>query len=131
LRYRTYVTLGGVAIAVTAGLYALERGIGDGLSSCGNQPIRTERSPDGALRAVLFERDCGATTGTSTQVSILAKDEILLNESGNTFIIRHEPAVGLTWIRARELEISYKPAETVFQKKTSVNSVSISYATKQ
>jgi len=131
MRYRTHITLGGVVVAVVAGLYALEREIGDGLGSCGSETIHTEPSPDGALRAVLFEHDCGATTGISTHVSILTKNESLLNKPGNTFIIGHEPAVSLVWIQARALEIRYKPTETVFLKETSVNGVSINYATKQ
>ncbi len=120
---------GGVVIAIAAGLYAFDRELGEGLGSCGNQVIHTEPSPDGMLRAVLFERDCGATTGISTQVSILKKDESLPSKSGNTFVIGHDPGVGLVWIQPRQLEISFKHAQTVFLKETAVAGVSISYRT--
>ncbi len=33
--------------------------------------IRTTANPDNAYMAILFERDCGATTGFSTQISVL------------------------------------------------------------
>src|ERR1700754_1351805 len=43
----------------------------DGSDSCGNDVIARSRSPSGRLDAVMFNRDCGATTGFSTQVSIV------------------------------------------------------------
>jgi hypothetical protein len=36
---------------------------------------------------VAFERDCGATTGLSSHVSILPVDELLENDPGNIFIV--------------------------------------------
>ena len=53
---------------------------------CGNQIISEVTSPDGQLKAVVFVRDCGATTSYSAQLSILRNAEKLSNEAGNTFI---------------------------------------------
>ena len=53
--------------------------------SCGNELLREVASPDGKMKAVVFQRDCAATTGFITQVSVLSKDEKLPNESGNVF----------------------------------------------
>ncbi|MFA9230271.1 MAG: hypothetical protein ACEQSU_05940 [Microgenomates group bacterium] len=44
---------------------------------CANSIIQSSPSPDGQHQAVLFERSCGATTGFSTQVSLLSEGELL------------------------------------------------------
>src|SRR2546426_4077176 len=38
---------------------------------CGNQVLHENLSPDKRSKAIVFQRDCGATTGLSTQVSIV------------------------------------------------------------
>jgi len=60
--------------------------------ACQNQVFKEYNSPDQSLKAVVFQRDCGATTGFSTQISILESDENLDNESGNIFIVKGHPA---------------------------------------
>ena len=57
---------------------------------CGNDIYSETLSPDGELKAVIFQRDCGATTGFSTQVSILDTDETLENDGGNINLIAIE-----------------------------------------
>src|SRR5438132_6203036 len=42
-------------------------------------------SPDGIRKLVVFQRDCGATMGFSTQASLLAVDSTLPNQGGNVF----------------------------------------------
>ena len=53
---------------------------------CGNDVYREYPSPNGKLKAVVFERDCGATTPFSTQVSVIESDQKLENVPGNAFI---------------------------------------------
>jgi len=50
---------------------------------CGNEVFSVVVSPNKKHKAVLFQRDCGATTEFSTQISILDKNAKLLNKSGN------------------------------------------------
>jgi hypothetical protein len=38
------------------------------------------------LEAVIFQRDCGATTGFSTQISIVTKGSKLSSSAGNLFV---------------------------------------------
>ncbi len=38
--------------------------------ACGNEILKEVRSPTGKMKGVVFQRDCGATTGFSTQVSV-------------------------------------------------------------
>jgi hypothetical protein len=76
------------------------------LNPCGNDNIEEFPSPDGRMKAVRFRRDCGATTGYSTHVSLLPAGSKLGNEAGNVFVIREEPPVGVRWIDAHHLSIS-------------------------
>lgn len=64
---------------------------------CRNQIVEEAQSPDRKFKAVIFTRDCGATTGYSTQLSILENADHLENESGNTFILSDKVNDGLTF----------------------------------
>ncbi len=52
---------------------------------CENRLLKETLSPDGNQKAVLFERNCGATTNYSYQISVLPRNAQLPNESGNAF----------------------------------------------
>ena len=64
---------------------------------CGNEVVDEIKSPDKKLKAVIFIRDCGATTGYSTQLSILGLEDRLDNETGNTFILSDKFGEGLSF----------------------------------
>ena len=51
---------------------------------CNNNLIARSDAPDGRHSAVMFQRDCGATTGFSTQISILSPVQQATG-SGNVF----------------------------------------------
>jgi hypothetical protein len=75
---------------------------------CGNRIYKQYVAPDGKLKAVVFQRDCGATTGFSTQVSILEANENLNNEVGNIYIIDGQPetvAPMISWVGNNKLII--------------------------
>lgn len=77
---------------------------------CGNQIYKEYLSPSKSLKAIIFQRDCGATTGFSTQISILDSDEELDNESGNIFVINGHPnnvAPILNWKNNNKLNIQH------------------------
>ena len=77
---------------------------------CGNQIHKEYISPNKSLKAVVFQRDCGATTGFSTQISILGMNKELDNEGGNIFIIDGHPdnvAPILNWTNDKQLNIQY------------------------
>lgn len=52
---------------------------------CSNEIVHRAFQPNGSLELVVFQRDCGATTGYSYQLSIL-KQGLESNRSGNVFI---------------------------------------------
>jgi hypothetical protein len=64
---------------------------------CGNQIVEEVQSPNNKFKAVIFTRDCGATTGYSTQLSILEMTDQLENETGNTFILSDNVGDGLSF----------------------------------
>jgi hypothetical protein len=83
---------------------------------CGNEVLRSVPSPDGRVKAVIFERDCGATTGYSGQVSLLAATAALPNEGGDTFVADGDhgaapggPQVHVLWKDNQHLLIKHHP----------------------
>jgi hypothetical protein len=58
--------------------------IGCGL--CRNEEQLRVKSPDGIAEAIIFQRDCGATTDFSTQVSVLPSGASLNENGGNVFV---------------------------------------------
>ncbi len=102
-------------------------------SMCANQVLQEIPSPDNKLKAVVFQRDCGATTGFSTQVSVIKSDEKLSNTGGNVFSADTDhgkvpagpgggPYVNVNWIGFHDLEIIYPQQARKFQ---SVDKVAI------
>lgn len=102
-------------LCAAAVLYALD-GLGDGM--CGNTVIAESLSPGGEWKAVSFERNCGATTGFSTQVSVLGAREELKNEGGNLLVATTAggkapagpeggPEVRIYWVSSSALELQY------------------------
>ena len=76
---------------------------------CGNEIFKEVSSPDFEFKAVIFQRDCGATTGFSTQVSVIPITETLPNEGGNVLIIDGHPSdtqLEISWLSNSELKIS-------------------------
>lgn len=53
---------------------------------CGNNILKEIRNGNNSYKLVVFERDCGATTETSKQISILKSSESLTNHVGNVFV---------------------------------------------
>jgi hypothetical protein len=74
---------------------------------CGNSILIERVSPGKEWTAVLFERDCGATTWYSTQVSLVSQGSSLPNEVGNVFNSREQlEHPGVVWLSPNELEVS-------------------------
>ena len=105
--------------------------------SCGNRIIRRYRSPDDQYEIVLFQRDCGATTGYSTQSSILKAEKDLPGRKGNIFIAddgdRYMPLasdgslVDIKWISKDKVFIKYPKDFRVFLNKKIYKDISIEY----
>jgi hypothetical protein len=106
---------------------------------CVNEILRVHYSPAKQLKAVVFQRDCGATTGFSTQVSIMSANRDLPNEGGNVFVADTDhgkspsgpgggPPVEVEWKEESSLNIIYDNRARVFLRKDSQNGVTITYS---
>ena len=104
------------------------------LDPCGNDVVARIPSPSGSQQVIVFERDCGATTGFSTQVSVLPRGEGLreqpsmwtATEAGNVLIVDDDhgaapsgpgggPKVEVAWNGEREVVLTYHPRVRVFR----------------
>ena len=98
----------------------------------------TVESPGGTHSAVLFQRGCGATTGLSTQISVLPAGDQPVHE-GNAFRAdtghRASVRVGawqgpwaeMHWLSQRHLRIRYAAGARPFAQVSEVNGISISF----
>jgi hypothetical protein len=109
---------------------------------CGNDKLAELPSPDGAFKAVVFERDCGATSGFSTQVSVLRREAVLGNTGGNVFVEDSDhgraptgsgggPEAKVVWIGNREMRIDHHVKARVFVARALVDGVAVTYSTFQ
>lgn len=100
---------------------------------CSNEIYSELLAPNNEQKAVIFQRDCGATTGFSTQISIIKSDSPLANEKGNVFIIRGHPrdvAPILEWPDESTLKIDYQLTGDEYLANTKIgwfNKTSIKY----
>lgn len=106
---------------------------------CRNELAARIVSPGGAYEAVLFQRDCGATTGFSTQVSVLPAGASPGN-GGNVFRADanhdpdmrrgawHGPWAEISWLSPRHLLIRYANGARLFARETEMDGIAVSYA---
>jgi hypothetical protein len=117
-----------------AALFFLASGCSDG---CNNSLVTRSDSPDGRHSAVMFQRDCGATTGFSTQVSVLATGDDL-SGFGNAFRADDDqgmavagawggPWAELKWLSPDHLLVKYAVGSRIFARASQVSGVRISY----
>lgn len=95
---------------------------------CGNDIWAEYPSPNGQLKAVVFQRDCGATTGFSTQVTILEADNDLPNRAGDILIIEGHPgtvAPAASWSDDIALVLHYRQtgSESLAAKEWTASSI--------
>ncbi|HEX7821575.1 MAG TPA: hypothetical protein VF463_13280 [Sphingobium sp.] len=85
----------------------------------------------------MFQRDCGATTGFSTQISIVDSGD-RLSGMGNAFRADDNhgaartgnwggPWVEMRWLSPNHLLVSYAAKSRVFEQDDAVSAVRISY----
>jgi hypothetical protein len=134
--FRVLLIAGGVlAVLVIAAIGLLWFFVPD---MCGNEIIAEFPSPQGNRKVVVFQRDCGATTGFSTQASILGITQILKNEAGNVFRSDTDhgaapsgpgggPALGVAWQSENSVQLSVHPKARVFKRESEVGGMHVSY----
>jgi hypothetical protein len=100
-----------------------------GLFPCENAIVSEPMRPGGPYRAVVFLRDCGATTGWSTRVSLLDIKRFSNSEVGNVFVGEGgqppSPGVSVRWVDRDTLEVSYEPSMQVLHSKSTWEGIGI------
>jgi hypothetical protein len=104
---------------------------------CGNEILSDVPSPDGHQHAVVFERDCGATTDFFTHVSVLP-DVGQISGGGNVFAADSDhgkaaagpgggPRVTVRWLDGRTLEIRFDARARVYKQVTRHDNTNVEY----
>lgn len=124
-----------IIVLLTLGAWGLLARAAGGL--CSNTVLTTVPSPDGTHQAIVFGRDCGASTGFSTQVSILhAGARLSNNVSSNTFVADADngiapagrgggPRVEVEWREAELLEVRHDSRARVFRTESHVRGITV------
>lgn len=105
--------------------------------TCSNDVQRAVDAPDGKLTAFLFQRDCGATTDFSTQVSVVDFCD-RPSGAGNVFVADTDrgatqreawggPWADITWISPKHLLVGYDARSSVFKQNQEVSGVRITF----
>ncbi len=116
-------------------LLVLCMGCGD---LCGNDLFKELPSPSQSLKAVVFRRNCGATTSFVTHVSIEGINGKSPSAGGNIFVADHDHGAVRTgpdglvplqvhWESDGRLVIAYPPKTRIFAQETTYRGVSIKY----
>ena len=106
---------------------------------CANNEISSTSIPGTKYKVVVFERDCGATTGFSTQASIIKSTAKLKNENGNIFTAdcNHGaapagpaggPELRVKVIGPNAIELTHHPRARVFDAQINYEGISIKYS---
>lgn len=135
LRWRTLRHMNRLP-ALLIGVALLASGLGGCSDACSVSEIGESANPGGSVKAVMFQRDCGATTGRSTQVSLVRSGSP--SGHGNAFVADDGhgaaatgswggPLAQMEWLSADHLLVRYADKARLFDHKKSVVGVRISY----
>jgi hypothetical protein len=94
---------------------------------CTNEVGAVLEAPQGDRIAVVFNRNCGATTGLNTQLSVLPRGAATPSQAGNALIADGTVPLKLRWKSDSELVVSGHQGATLFKQKHLANGVTISY----
>lgn len=96
---------------------------------CSNERLAGLVSPSGEHQAVVFRRNCGATTPYSIHVSVLPAARELPNEAGNVLIVRDRDLIPkLQWKNPALLLVEYPVYADASHVNKVLGGVSIEYA---
>ena len=103
-RRSLWIALGAAMLLVIASVYAAFEFL-SGL--CTNDQLEEFQSPDGATKAVVYRRDCGATTDYSRQIVILPHGRPLPKSPDPVFVSDGDMVVIPRWEDASHLSVAY------------------------
>jgi hypothetical protein len=93
---------------------------------CKNEISKELVSPDGINKAVIFSRNCGATTGYNCQASILPAGDLLPDDTGNAFIF-YTPGAEVSWLDSKTLSALVRGSARASRREEAVRGVKLVY----
>lgn len=105
---------------------------------CENTQVFSRQSPDGRHMAILFERSCGATSGFTTQISIVGEGQHQAAGAGNIFSADTDhgraasapwggPFASVRWVTGRHLIVTYDAAARILTSRTRLGEITIDH----
>lgn len=103
-----------------------------GCNPCSNEAPAEHLSPDGQWKYVSFDRNCGATTRSNLQISILPASKSLPNTAANAFTADDDHGAASfvahpEWVSSHRLRITYSAKARVFKRESKVGPIEIEY----
>ncbi|MFC3552483.1 hypothetical protein ACFOLC_15875 [Lysobacter cavernae] len=98
-----------------------------GCDTCSNEVVQTVLSPSGQRKAIVFNRNCGATVGFNTQLSIIPAHDDLPPDSGNTLVLDGTIPLRMKWQSDSDLTVLWSGSAKIFEQQRSVGDVSVTY----
>lgn len=77
--------------------------------------------------AELFSRNCGATTGFNTQLSIVKIRDLPSDEAGNVLIADGQLPITLRWLSETRLSVAGAGGSGTFKQESEANGVTVVY----
>jgi hypothetical protein len=118
--------------AILLPLLLLPGGCSD-LFDCANEVVARVHAPSGTREAVMFERNCGATTGFTTQISIVEPGDTP-RDGGNVFIAEGGtaapwggPYAEMRWLAPTRLLVRYVGDAGVGKAEREVEGVTVTF----
>lgn len=106
---------------------ALWLGACSGSDGCVNTVQSSVTSPDGEHRAMVFQRGCGATTASSTQVTIAPAADSIPKGVGNVVVTRDALPATVTWDGSSRVVVRLDASSRIITKNEQADGVTIEY----
>lgn len=100
-------------------------------SLCGSELFQEVYSPSGKYKVMVFQRDCGATTGFRTHISVIESSATLKNQTGNVFQADGHPdwfSIKVTWEDDHHVIIEHNGKPIPAVTKSKIGNIEIRYA---
>ena len=94
---------------------------------CENEQVSSVSSPDGSKKAVTFLRRCGATTGDSTQLSIISSWRSIPSGAGNVLVVEGRPAIQVSWASDSAIVVSKIGSGRIFKQEGELDGTFVRY----
>ena len=132
--WKKWVIRSAVTFVVLVGILAAL--VLDGLGNlsdemCATTIFEQSASPSGKLKAVVYQVDCGATTGFNRHVSIVSSDTDLTKKNPklgtSSLALKDAPEVKMVWLSSNRLEVQYPESTNVLRSEPKSEGVAIEY----